>query len=253
MKKINKEKQDYETYHFAVWEWAVNLLGGALTGGLVTWLCYRSVLASPLAAAIAAGFIWQRKRTLLEEKKRRLHYHFKDFISALHISLRAGYSVENGVRSARADLEKLYGKEDIMVQELAEIVGQMEFQVPVEQLFLELGRRSQIEDIRTFGEVLLIAKRTGGNLSGVLQDTWRTLCEKIDTRQEIDTVIASKKYEQNLMSIMPAAIILYLRFSFAGFLEQPYGHFTVVVITSVCLAIYAGASVLGRRMIRIEV
>ena len=253
MKRIKKEKQTYEVYHFTAWEWFTNLSAGLLTGCLITWICYRSVMAAPLAAVIAAGFVRQRRRTLLEAKKRRLHYHFKDFISSLHFALRAGYSVENGVRSAEKDLENLYGKEDVLVQELVEIVAQMEFQIPAEQLFLDLGRRSQIEDIRTFAEVLLIARRNGGNLSGILQDTWRTLCEKIETKQEVDTIMASKKYEQSLMSLMPAAMILYLRFAFSGFVEQLYGNPAGICLMTICLTVYAAAFYMGRRIVRIEV
>lgn len=256
MKQANKskiQKQDYDTYTFTIREWMIYIAGGAGTGVFVVWLCYRSAFAAPLAVAIAAGVVWWRKCVLLERKKEQLHYHFKEFISSFHTALRAGYSVENSVRSARSDLEKLYGTEDALVQELTEIIHQMEFQVPAEQLFLNLGRRSGIEDIRTFAELLVIGKRTGGNLSGILQNTWRTLVEKIDTRQEIQTVIASKKYEQTVMSLMPAGIILYLRFTFSGFIEQLYGNVTGVLIMTVCLIIYAGAFLLGRHIIRIEV
>ena len=256
MKRIKKtivQKQNYEPYSFSTGEWVITIAGGIGVGTFVAWLCYHSVLAAPLVAVIAAGVVRWRKCVLLERKKEQLHYHFKEFISAFHTALRAGYSVENGIKSAKADLEKLYGKEDILVQELTEMVHQMEFQVPAEQLFLNLGRRSGIEDIRTFAEMLIIAKRTGGNLSGILQNTWRTLVEKIDTRQEIQTVIASKKYEQTVMSLMPACIILYLRFTFSGFIERLYGNLAGVLVMTICLTIYAGAFLLGRRMIRIEV
>lgn len=243
----------YDVYSFTPGQWILYLSEGAAVGCFVVWLCYHSLWGGPLAAVITFFFVRERRKTLLEEQKRQLHYHFKDFLSSLQIGLRAGYSVENALRSARKDLEKLYGKEDILVQELTEMIRQMGLQIPVESLFLDLGRRSGIEDIQNFGEMLQVAKRTGGNLSAVLQDTWKTLCEKIDTRQEIDTVIASKRYEQNFMSLMPAGIILYLRFTFSGFMEKLYGNALGILLMTVCLAIYTGAFVLGRRLVRIEV
>jgi tight adherence protein B len=253
MKKQKRKKEIYEKYCFSAREWVLYLAEGLAAGCFVAWLCYRSLRALPLAALIAAIFIRQKKAGLLRERKQKLHYHFKDFLSSLNTSLRAGYSIENGVRSARKELEKLYGEKDVMAVELAGIVRQMELQVPVEKLFLELGSRSGIEDIQSFGEILRTARRTGGNLGKILQDTWRTLCGKIDTRQEIDTLIAARRYELSLMSLMPAGIILYLRFSFSGFVEKLYGNPAGAAVMTVCLAVYAGAYCLGRRMVRIEV
>ena len=40
----------------------------------------------------------------------------------------------------------------------------MMISVPVEQLFQDLAVRSRIDDIATFASVLVIAKRTGGNV-----------------------------------------------------------------------------------------
>ena len=253
MKKKKRKKQAYEKYYFTIREWLLYLAEGTAAGSFIAWLCYHSVRAAPLAAGIALLVVWKKRKALLEERKKKLHYHFKDFLSSLHASLRAGYSVENGVRSARDDLEKLHGEKDVLTEELTGIVRQMELQVPVEQLFLGLGYRSGIEDIRTFGEMLWIAKRTGGNLGKILQDTWRTLCAKIDTRQEVDAVIAARRYELNLMSLMPAGIILYLRLTFSGFVEQLYENPAGAAVMTVCLAVYAGAYYLGRRMVRIEV
>ena len=69
----------------------------------------------------------------------------------------------------------------------------------------------------------------------------------------MDAVIAARRYELNLMSLMPAGIILYLRLTFSGFVEQLYGNPAGAAVMTVCLAVYAGAYYLGRRMVRIEV
>ena len=48
----------------------------------------------------------------------------------------------------------------------------MMISVPVEQLFQDLAVRSRIDDIATFASVLVIAKRTGGNVCEIFQNTW---------------------------------------------------------------------------------
>ena len=60
----------------------------------------------------------------------------------------------------------------------------------------------------------------------------------------------AKQLEHTIMSVIPAAIILYLRFAFSGFLDVLYeGVFGRMVMT-VCLMIYAAAILLGRRMVQ---
>lgn len=253
LRKKPKQKERYDAWRYSKAEWVKYAAQGLGAGGLIVWLCYHSVYAWPVAVGIALWYLHGKKKQLLEQKKRTLLYHFREFLTALHTALRAGYSLEHAVAAAEQDMEKLYGSDDVLTRELKDIVTQMEVQVPVEKLFWELGERCGVEDIRMFGEILLLSKRTGGNMGKILQNTWRTLCGKIDTRQEMDTLLAARRYEQTVMSLMPAGIILYLRFSFSGFVERLYGNLPGVCVTSVCLLIYALAFCLGRKMTEIEV
>ncbi len=226
---------------------------GSGLGILVVWLCYRSWYGAPLAVLIAVLYIRMKRKELAGKRRQLLHYHFRDFLSALHTALLAGYSVENGVKQATEDLERLYGRDDVLCKELQGILRQMHFQKTVESLFMDLGRRSGIEDIRNFAEILLIAKRTGGNMNRILQATWRNICGKIDTKREIDTMIAARKYEQKLMNFMPAGIILYLRLTFQGFIEKMYGNPPGIAVMTICLFVYTGAVLFGRKLMNIQI
>ena len=55
----------------------------------------------------------------------------------------------------------------------------MQVGVPVEQLFWNLGQRSGVEEIRNFGDIFLIARRSGGNLGKILGNLAEVLGEKI--------------------------------------------------------------------------
>lgn len=246
-------RTDYRVYTFSPVELLKYGFIGMLLGVCVVWLCYHSVFAAPVAVPVTIVYVLAKKKQKREERQRLLNYHFRDFLSSLHTNLLAGYSLENGVRMSASDLAKLYGRRDPLAAELKDITGQMRFGKPVEQMFLELGTRSGVEDIMNFSEVLVIAKRTGGDMSHILESTWRNICEKIDTRQEIDTVTASRRYEQSIMSFMPAGIILYMRVTFEGFSDKIYGNPAGAVLMTFCLILYAGAFAAGRKMCRIEV
>lgn len=256
-KKVGKAIRDspehtgktvYTRYRFTMKEIFRYVFTGAVIGSVIVWLVYHSLVAVPLAAVTASVYLIMTNRRLCLERQKNLQYHFRDFLASLHTAMAAGYSLENAVRSASSDLEKLYGPEDDLVRETKDMLWQMSYQRPVEQLFRELGNRSGVEDIRQFGEILMIAKRTGGNMDQVLESTWRNLSEKIDTAREIDALVAAKRYEQKLMSLMPAGVILYLKLAFPGFLDGMYGNLTGAAIMTVCLGVYLGAFFLGRHM-----
>ncbi len=240
-------------YELRAAEWVKLCLEGSGIGLAAVWLCYRSVYAIPAAVPVAVFYIVLRYRETVEKNRQKMRLHFRDFLTSVHMAVRSGYALENAVRSACRDTEALYGKEDHLVRELEKLIRKLEYQIPIEQLFLDLGKSSGIREIQSFSEMISITKRTGGNLGKVLGDTWRSLSRRMDTEMEIETILSAKKYEQSVMSLMPAGMILYLRFAFPGFVEHLYGNRIGVVIMTAALLLYLGAFALGRWMVRIEV
>ena len=151
------------------------------------------------------------------------------------------------------DLERLYGRGTDVVEEFRYIESQQRLSVPLEELFLDFGERSQIEDIENFASVFYTAKRTGGDMNRVIQKVTRMLGDKIDVKREIEATLAAKKSEQMIMSLMPVGIILYLQMTSPGFLNVLYGNPFGIAAMSICLAIYATAYWLGRKIVDIEV
>ena len=241
---------DYSTYRFLPKELARGIAEGMAAGAAMVWLCYRSAWFLPLLLPVTAVYLRMKRQSLAAARRMKMNLHFKDFLSSLHTGMTAGYSLENGVRAAERDLERLYGGSDPLVLELREIVRQMSFQQPAELLFRDLGSRSGVEDIRSFGEVLMIAKRTGGDMGEILQSAWRNLCEKIDTREEIETILASRRYEQQVMSMMPAGILLYLQISFGGFMDPLYGNPAGILVMTGCLLMWTASFLWGRHMVQ---
>lgn len=241
---------DYEHYSFTLKELARYGAEGMGLGSFLVWLCYRSLYAAPLAPAFALLYLHLKKKELIRSRRLDLNWHFRDFLSALHTSLAAGYSLENGIRAAAGDMIRLYGREDVLSVELAAMIRQMEYQRPCEELFRNMGMRSGLEDLQSFGEVIAIAKRSGGNLNRILENTRRNLTEKIDTAKEIQAGQASREYEQKLMSVMPAAIILYVQLIFPDLLKPLYHTVQGVLVMTASLALYGAALFLGRYLLQ---
>jgi tight adherence protein B len=171
----------------------------------------------------------------------------------MSVAVQAGYSVENAVTACVHDLERLYGKGTDILEEFYYIENQRHISVPVEELFLELGQRSGVEDIENFASVFYTAKRTGGDMSKVIQTVARMLGDKIDVKKEIEATLAAKKSEQFIMSMMPIGIILYLKVASPGFLDILYGNPFGVIAMTICLLIYGAAYWMGQKIVDIEV
>ena len=76
----------------------------------------------------------------------------------------------------------------------------------MEEVIGDFAGRSHIEDIGTFANIFGIAKRTGGNLIEIIRNTTQIIADKIETKTEIDTMVASQKipaYRWQPVSIHP--------------------------------------------------
>lgn len=246
-------KTYYDIYHFQWKEWLGFVLqcAGICIG--INYLFYKSMWA--FAAMIPVPFLFYRwkKHICIRERKKQLDYQFKDALYSLNVALQAGYSMETSVICCIRDLEKLYPKDADILQEFIYMETQMHISVPLEILFQDLAERSKLEDIENFAAVFATAKRSGGDLPGIVQKTARMLTDKIEVKKEIEATVAAKKMEQILMSLMPFLMILYMQLTSPGFLRILYGNAFGVITMSLCLGIYFLAYWMGCRIVDIEV
>ena len=253
IQKQFKIKRDYSRYCFSLKEKVIYLGQGILLAAGLDFLFYKSIWVMLILLPVPVLYLcWQRKQ-LIQERKRRLDYQFKDALNSMSVAVQAGYSVENAISACVRDLRQLYENGADILEEFQYIESQQHVSIPVEELFLDLGRRSGVEDIENFAEVFYAAKRTGGDMDKVIQKTARMLGDKIDVKKEIEATLAAKKSEQMIMSLMPAGIILYMRLTSPGFLDVMYGNPFGICVMTICLGIYVGAYWMGRRIVDIEI
>ena len=109
-------------------------------------------------------FLRQQKKELLKKQKREMQVQFMNGIQLMAASLQAGYSAENALKEAAKELKKVCREDSAVVLEFDWMVSQTEIGRNLEELFLDFARRSGVEDILSFAEVFLTAKRSGGDL-----------------------------------------------------------------------------------------
>ena len=241
-------KQDIRKY-----EYAIGVLKATAATAVMSYVFYDSLIPAPLLLPVWMIYMRDWHDDIPRKKEQELRQQFRDSIQVMASALKAGYSVENAIREAGKDISPVYSEETRIRKEFERMERQMDMNMSAEEVLKGFAERTGQEDIENFVNVFAAAKKSGGDSIAVIRDAVKIISGKIDTEKEIQTMIASKKMEFDIMCAVPFAIILYMKLTFGEFLNVLYGNMAGAAIMSLCIFVYMGAYVYGRKIIRIEV
>ena len=193
-----------------------------------------------------------KKKEHKEKRLEQLNLEFKEGILLLSSFLSAGYSVENAFASSARELAILYGEDGLISKEFRHIESQIRMNRSVEQALSEFAGRSGLDDVKNFAEVFAAAKRSGGELVSIISHTADVIRDKVQVRQEILTMTASKQFEQKIMNMIPFFIVLYIDMTSPGFFHIMYTTGIGRILMTICMALYVAAFFIAKRIMKIE-
>lgn len=234
----------YDNYRLSLTEWAIAAVKGGLLAALVGFTFYRSmVIGGILVVLLAAAYPFYERRQKRDARLRQLAVEFKECALLLAGALGTGYSIENAFAVSMEELRMLYGESGLMFAEMSRMAAMIRTNCPVEQVLMEFGERSGLEDVKNFAQVFVVAKRSGGQLADILRSTAEVIREKVQIQEEIRTLTAAKQYEQKIMNFLPCGIIGYMNLTSPGFLDLMYetgaGRAVMTLSLLTCLAAMA--------------
>ena len=243
----------YDRYSLSPKEFAIGIGKGVAVCGLLAFTFYRSlrIFLWMLPFSLAGPVLERRRR--LEKRKKELAAQFKESMMIVASSLSAGFSIENALASSVRELSVLYGKEGMIVREFAFMVQQVGTNRSVEQVLEDFARRSGLEDVKNFAEVFSVAKRSSGNVGGIMRHTAEVIRDKMQVREEILTMTASRQFEQRIMIMIPFFIVFYVESASPGFFDQMYDTNMGRILMSGCLVVYLVSYVLAKKILDIEI
>ena len=248
-----KTKKNYWQQDITKVEYLKAISLGIIGISIISYLFYGTILSAILLLPYLIYYFKSWEKQIIKKKQQAFQTQFKEAIQSLSAALNVGYSVENAMREAYKDLQVLYQKEEKILNEFQYMVHQLELNIPVETVLRDFAVRTGAEDVQLFVTVFSMAKRSGGDMIQIIRQATNQIGEKIDVKREICTMMAAKKLEFQVMSVIPIGMICYLKMSFPEFMEVLYGNLLGVGIMSVCLVIYVGAYELGKKIVEIEV
>ena len=202
---------DYDVYIMSTQEKMMNIVLAAAVLFFVGYVFYQNWVISVILMVFSVKFPKIRTRQIIEKRKNQLTLQFKDMLYSLSAALSVGKSVETGIRDSLQDLRVIYPDPDTdILRELEYILRGLGMNNTIEEMFSQFAERAHLEDVDNFVDIFVTCKRTGGDLIEVMRSSSNTIGEKIEVKQEINTMISGKKYEFNFMMILPVILVEFL-------------------------------------------
>lgn len=246
-------EESYSKIRLSCFEYIKYIAIIGVVDAVFSYIFYQSGIVFFLFLMPMYIYLKEIKKRRIVSRKKLLRVQFKEFCLSLSSQLIAGYSIENAMTECYGDMRKIYDENADICRELKYILQRLKMNTNIEQCFDDFGKRSEIEEIVLFADVIKIAKRSGGNMIEIVKNAANSICQKIEVEREIESIVHSKKYEQRVMDVVPLAIIMYINVTTDSMMRVMYETWFGRVVMSICLICYVGAFILGEKITNIEV
>lgn len=221
--------------------------------GQPTMLTYILDITISSVTGILAGtyYLPMRTKSIIAKRKQELVRQFRDMLDALTTSLGAGKNVTDSFHSIYQDLKIQYEPDAYIIKELEVIINDLASNFLIEDILEDFGKRSSNDDILSFARVFKVSYRKGGNFKDIIRNTHNVLSDKMEIREEIETLLTANKLETTIMLFMPVVLVGIIKImspEFGANFVTPTG----IISTTVSIGIFVGAYFLGRQILEIK-
>lgn len=269
MSATNMPTLNYCVYNMKPLEKILTFLIAFLVGAFVGYLFYGGIgkdefgqstiltwvlnILIPVIVGSVAGclFVPMRVKSIIKKRKIELNHQFRDMLEALTTSLGAGKNVNDSFFTVYEDMKVQYDSDAYILKELEIIISGIHNNIAIEDVLEDFGKRSDLDDIKSFANVFKISYRKGGNIKDIIRNTHSILSDKMEIAEDIETLVTSNRMEQNIMVIMPIALIGVIKMmspEFAANFVTPTG----IISTTISIVIFVIAYFIGKAVLDIK-
>ena len=228
---------DYRVFELTLRQRVLFLAAGGSAIAFIVFLFYRSLLLALPAAVLIRRLEPVYQKYLADKRLRELNLQFRDLLTSLSASVSAGRQMDAALVDACDDLSILYPDEAPIMVELYHMRRSILDNHATDRVLLEdFSKRTGSEDIRSFVQVCMTCRGTGGDLERIITHTAEILTEKMEISEQIRVITAQKKLEGRLISLMPLAMLLALNLASPSYISVLYTTIAGRLIMTLCLA-----------------
>lgn len=261
---------NYKVYYMTKIEKIFYFLIAFIVGAAVGYLFYGGIgkddLGNPttltyvinvivcVITGVLAGkmFLPARTEQIIRKKQNELRLQFRELLDALATSIGSGKNIVDSFKAAYDDLSIIYNEDASIIKELVIILDGNNNNIEIEKSLMNMGLRSGIEDVVSFANVFETCYRKGGDIKDVIKNTQQIINEKMEVQMDIETIVTSSKNEENIMTVLPIALIALIKMmspEFSANFVTPVG----IISTTVAVIMFVVARKVGKKVLDIKV
>lgn len=265
----NEQVYNYNVYYMSKKEKLLYFILAFIVGGIVGYLFFgglakddygnattmtyilNAIVFCAVGAITGRVFLPMRTTQIIEKKRKILNSQFRDMLEGLTTAIGAGKNIPDAFASVKDDLANQYNEDSYILNEVNVILDGLQNNINIEDLLLDFGNRSGINEIDNFANVFKVCYRKGGNIKDVIRNTHEILSDKMEINEEVMTTISSSKLNLNIMTLMPIFMIAAIKMmspDFAANFTTPSG----IVATVVAVVIFVLAYFIGKKIMVIK-
>lgn len=245
---------DYDVYIMSLKEKIIYVLIAAAALFILGFIFYQNVIISLFVCPFALLYPKMRTKEIIDKRKLKLNLQFKDMLYSLSSSVGAGKPIETAFQDILKDLSIIYPSSDsYIIREIDYIVRRLSMNEPIEDILEDFASRSHLEDIQSFVNVLKICNRKGGNLVEIIRNTSQVINDKIETKNEIETLLSQKRFEQKVLSLMPVALIVLLSLTQGDYMYDVFHTAVGRVVMTVAIIMIGTGYLISKKIMNIKI
>jgi len=204
------------------------------------WLWLLLVPAFVISPKLFIGSATARRTAKIEEQ-------IEPWINAVANALKASPSLGEAICSTTTLVPSPISQElDVLVQEY-------ELGTPLDQALENLGERIESKTLAGMVTALKIARRSGGNLTDMLETAATSLREFARLEGVVRTKTAEGKAQAFVIGLIPVPMILAIRQIDPHFFDPLFHSFLGQLIIAGALALWATAIVAARKILDVDI
>ncbi|WP_027622451.1 type II secretion system F family protein [Acetivibrio clariflavus] len=261
---------NYKVYYMKTFEKIAYFVLAFVVGAAVGYLFYGGIgkdelgqptnltrvldIVIPSVVGLLAGKMYLpiRTRQIKEKRIRILKNQFRDMLESVATSLGAGKNVPDSFIAAYNDMRVQYSDDAYIVKEIEVINSGIQNNIAIEDLLVDFGIRSGIEDVMSFANVFNICYRKGGNIKDIIKNTYAILSEKMEIEEDIETIVTANKTEQTIMIFLPIGLVAVIKMMSPEFAAN-FSSLVGIISTSIAIGAFVIAYFIGREILDIKV
>ena len=261
---------NYKVYYMSKIEKTLYFLLAFVVGAVVGYLFYGGIgkdqygnpttltivlnILIPAIVGFFAGkfFLPMRTKQIIDKRRKELNSQFRDMLDGITTAIGAGNNVMNSFHSVYTDLKVQYAENAYIIQELEIILSGMQSNFDIEDMLEDFGNRSGNDDIISFANIFRICYRKGGDLKQVLRSTHEILSQKMEIKEDIETIVSGSKLDQMILIVMPIALIGIIKIM-SPEMAVNFVSTTGIISTTIAIGLFIASYVIGKIVMDIKI